>query len=257
MDKKDILNTLRLLKEFSKQRNFKQSVDLIINLKDLNLKKPEDNVDIFITLPHSFDKKLKICAFADKNLKEIAKIFDKVISEDEFIVYKDKKKSKQLAKQYDYFVAQANLMAKVATIFGKALGPKDKMPNPKAGCVFPQNADLSVVKDKLLKIVRLKTKNELIVKACVGKEDMQEDDLAENILHVYTSLIRVLSKEIYNIKGAYLKYTMGFPIKIGDKKEDIEKKISEKKLLNKKEHSLKKKIQKEKKNEPVKAEENK
>jgi len=260
MDKKDIINTLKLLKEFSKPRNFKQSIDLIVNLKNLNLKKPEDNVDLFVILPHPIDKKLKICAFADQSLKDIAKVFDKVISQDEFPVYKDKKKSKELAKEYDYFIAQANLMGKVATTFGKVLGPKNKMPNPKAGCVFPPTADLNLIKDNLLKTARVKTKNELAVKACIGKEDMKEEDIIENLNSVYNSLIHALPKEIHNIKNVYLKHTMGIPIKIGEKKEEVEKRISEKVLLKKKKE---KKFHKEKiskkisKKETVKVEEKK
>ena len=225
MNKQDIINTLKLLKEFSKKRNFTQSIDLIVNLNGLNVKKPEDQVDLFLTLPHPFNKKLRICAFADKSLKDIAKVFDKVISEDEFLIYKDKKKIKQLSKEYDSFIAQANLMGKVATVFGKVLGPKHKMPNPKAGCVFPPTADLNILKDKLLNTLQLKTKNELIVRACVGKEDMKEEELAENIFYVYNSLIHALPNEEHNIKTVYLKYTMGLPIEVGAKREDIENRI--------------------------------
>jgi len=265
MDKKNIINTLKLLKEFSKPRNFKQSVDLIVNLKDLNLKKPEDNVDLFVTLPHSIDKKLKICAFADKSLKDIAKVFDKVISEDEFPIYKDKKKIKPLAKEFDYFVAQANLMGKVATVFGKVLGPRNKMPNPKAGCVFPPTADLNILKDKLLNTTRVKTKNELAVKACVGKESMKEEDIIDNVNSVYNALIHALPKEIHNVKNVYLKYTMGTPIMVGEKKEDIEKRILEKDLIKKKKKekkilekvSSKTEKKKSKKKKTVKVEEKK
>ena len=225
MDKKKISETLKLVKEFSKPRNFKQSVDLIINLKELNLKKPEDNIDLFVALPHPFAKNLKICAFADKSSKDIAKIFDKVISEDDFLVFKDKKKLKQLVKEYDYFVAQTNLMGKVATIFGKVLGPKGKMPNPKAGCVFPPNADLNIIKSKLEQIVRLRTKNEKIVKVCVGKDDMKEEDLIENIIFVYNSLIHALPKESHNIKNVYLKFTMGISMLVGETRKDIEERM--------------------------------
>lgn len=224
MDKKEILETLKILKEFSKKRNFNQGIDLIINLKELNLKKPEDNVDLYIILPYAPGRKVKICAFADKSLKDV-NIFDKVISEGEFSLYSDKKKIKKLAKEHDFFVAQANLMGKVATTFGKYLGPRGKMPSPKAGCVFPPNADLKLVKERLDRTINLRTKNELVVKALVGKENMKEEEIAENVFFVYNSLIHALSKELHNIKNIYLKYTMGIPVKVGDKKEDVEKRM--------------------------------
>ena len=49
---------LKNLRENSKERSFNQSVDLIVNLQQFNLKK--DNVNLFVTLPHKIkDKKIR------------------------------------------------------------------------------------------------------------------------------------------------------------------------------------------------------
>jgi len=48
MDKKKFLEALNKAKQDSKKRNFKQKVDLIVNLKDLDLKKPEQQVEFFL-----------------------------------------------------------------------------------------------------------------------------------------------------------------------------------------------------------------
>ena len=141
--------------------------------------------------------------------------FDATITAADLNKYKeDKKAIKNIAQSYDWVVAQGNLMAQVATIFGRALGPRGKMPNPKAGCVVPPNADLKALKDKLLKTLRVQNKKMLAVQAIVGSEQMSEDDVAENILTVYKALLKQLPSQENNIKSVLIKKTMGKPVKI-------------------------------------------
>src|SRR5437016_6046320 len=118
MDKNLLLETIKKVKESSK-RNFVQKIDLIINLREINLKKPEENVDLFVNLPHSAGKNIKICALVGRDMTNQAAIFDKVIKQDEFNEYQDKKVLKKLARDYDFFVAQGNLMTDIAKVFGK------------------------------------------------------------------------------------------------------------------------------------------
>ncbi len=214
MNKEQIKKAFQELRSNSKKRNFDQSIDFIVNLKDINVKKTEENVDIFITLPHSLNKKVKICALVGKELKQQAKIFDKVISDDEFIEYNNKNTTRSLAKTYDIFLAQANIMGKVATTFGKILGPKGKMPNPKAGQVLSPDSNLEAIKHRINSTIRFKTKNELIVKASIGKASMTDDQLIDNFNSALNGLIHSLSKEEKNIKAVYIKTTMGKPIKL-------------------------------------------
>ena len=214
MNKDQIKKALEELRHNSKKRNFNQSIDFIINLKDVNIKKTEENVDIFVTLPHPSTKKVRICAFVGKELKQQAKIFDKVVSDEEFPGYNDKKEIKRLAKNYDIFLAQASVMGKVATIFGKVLGPKGKMPNPKAGQVISSDSNLENVKQRINSTIRLKTKNEPILKASIGKESMSDDQVIENMNTTLGALIRALPKEDKNIGAIYIKTTMGKPIKL-------------------------------------------
>jgi large subunit ribosomal protein L1 len=235
MNKKAILDTIKKVREVSKKRNFTQSFDLIINLTQLDLKDPSQKIDLFVQLPKQKGKNAKICALVGPELESKAKIFDKVIVKDEFPLYqKDVKKVKKLAREYDYFVAQANLMADIATAFGKGLGTMGKMPNPKAGCIVPPNIpSLEPLKTRLNNTVRLLTKNQPIVKAMIGTESMKDEDLAENIQAVYNSLLNVLPKDINNIRSIYLKLTMGPAVQLTDKGPILKK--QENKEENKKE----------------------
>src|SRR3989344_1724575 len=208
MQKENVKEAINQARESSKERKFKQSFDLVISLKDIDLKKTEQQVDFFATIPHA-PKKKKICAFVDNQSRELAsKSCDFVVTEDEFQEYgKDKKKAKKIAREYDFFIAQANLMAKVAAAFGRALGPKGKMPNPKAGAVFPPKAALDPIYSKLQKTVRISAKTAPMIQLLVGKEDTNEDEIISNVLSLYEQVVNHLPQEENNIKAVYLKLT--------------------------------------------------
>ncbi len=232
MDKKVILESTKKLRGISKKRKFNQSIDLIVNLKQLNPKNSEQKVDLFLQLPKEKQKKPKICALVDKELETKAKIFDKVILKEDFQKYsKDKKATKKLAIEFDYFVAQANLMGEIATAFGKVFGPKGKMPNPKAGCIVPPVIPtLEPIKKKIESTVRFVMKDQLLVKSSVGSEDMTEEDIVENIHFAYNTLLHALPREKDNIKSVFIKFTMSPSVEITDKGPIVhEKKVKVKK----------------------------
>jgi len=216
MNKQTIQKTLALLKKEAKKRNFNQSIDLIVNLKQLNIKK--DSINEFVLLHFDYGKKNKICALVDKEMiKSSNDVFDKTLAKEEFSKL-DKKTIKKLAKEYDFFVAQARMMPDVAKVFGRALGPRGKMPNPKIGCVITPAVNLKELYDKLQKTVRIATKNELIIKNMVGKEDMKEEELVDNILTIYNSIVNLLPQGQVNIKNILLKLTMGKAYEVKDDK---------------------------------------
>jgi large subunit ribosomal protein L1 len=212
MDKEQIKKAIAELKNHPK-RKFAQSYDLIINLKNLDVK--VNPVDFFVTMPHDKGRQVKIACFCDQQLADNAeKNCDLVIKEVDFVKHKDKKDLKKMAEEYDYFIAQANLMAAVATNFGKVLGTKGKMPNPKLGCVVPGNANLEPLKKKLASTVRLVAKKATNLQCLVGKEDQSDEDIIENVLAVYQAVLKQVPNETQNIKNATLKLTMSKPVKI-------------------------------------------
>jgi large subunit ribosomal protein L1 len=216
MEKQHAIDVLKQAKEAGQGRKFTQSVDMIINLKDLDFKKPENQVDFYITLHHTNGRKVRVCALCGPELRDEAKAHcDTMINVEDFAEYqKDKKKLKKLADDHEYFIAQANIMAQVATAFGRVLGPRGKMPNPKAGCVVPPKAALKPIVERLQKTVRVTAKKDPVIHLLVGKEDMQDEVLGDNISFIFTQVRTHLPQEANNIKNAVLKLSMGKPVKL-------------------------------------------
>jgi len=224
MEKNQIIKALEKAKENSQKRNFRQTYDLIINLKGMDMKKADHQIDTFISLPHFRGKKTKVCALIGPELEASAKnSCDKYILADEFPKLQ-KKDIKNLADEFDFFVAQANIMAKIATSFGRIFGPRGKMPNPKAGCVVPPNANLLPLYEKLQKTIRVSSKTAPIIQCGIGAEDSSPEHLAENTLTVYNSILHLLPNEKNNIKDVLVKLTMGKPARIEDAKQELKKK---------------------------------
>jgi large subunit ribosomal protein L1 len=189
-----------------KERKFDQTLDLIINLQKFNVKK--NNVNIFVSVPYKIKEK-KIGAFLEVKHKDVD-----TITADQFKKYKDKKELKKLVKKYDFFIAQASLMPKVATTFGRALGPAGKMPSPQMGIMM--NVDDKIVnelKGKINNSIKIRTK-EASIKLPIGKQSMKDEELIENISTIYNRILKELPREKENIKNVELKFTMTKPEKI-------------------------------------------
>ena len=84
MDKKDFIQTVSIVKEVSPKRKFKQSVDLVINLKGVNIKKAEENIDQILRFPHPYKSKVKVCALVSDALEKKASVCQRVIHESQF-----------------------------------------------------------------------------------------------------------------------------------------------------------------------------
>lgn len=189
-----------------KARKFDQTVDLIINLQKFDAKK--SSINLFVSIPHKIKDK-KIAAFLESKNSDVD-----TITLAEFKKYEAKKILKKLVGSYDFFIAQASLMPKVAASFGRMLGPSGKMPSPQLGIIA--NADektIKEVKNKINNSVKLKVK-ESSVKLAVGKQSMKDEEIIDNVIAVYNALVKVLPKDLENIKNLEIKLTMSKPQKI-------------------------------------------
>ena len=216
MDKEKFKQALETVLAEKGSKKFNQTVDIIINLKEIDLKKNDQQVDFFLQLPKSKGKTPKICGLVGPELLDESKsTFDKTIEAHDFENFKGKNNEiKKLAESYDYFVAQATIMPQIASAFGRILGSRGKMPNPKAGCIMPPKAQLSPVKDRLATTVRVMAKSSSSVKLPIGTESQSVDEIAENAVAIYQGLVNHTPQAENNIKNISLKLTMGKPVKV-------------------------------------------
>lgn len=202
----ELMHSLEELRADAKKRKFTQTVDLIVNLQKHDLKK--NPINIIVTLPHK-SKEKKVAGFFEAKSDYVD-----TITFDQFKKYSDKKELKALVKKYDFFIAQAKLMPKVATTFGRVLGPAGKMPSPQLGILL--NADekaINELKEKINTSIKIRAK-EASVKVAVGKEDMKDEEIVENIMAIYQELVHILPRNKENIKNLEVKFTMTKPSKI-------------------------------------------
>jgi len=203
------MNFLKTIEELrkGKKRNFNQTLDLIITLKDFDPK--HETVSTSIEIPY-ISKRKKICAFLEKP----SKIVDYVITKNDIDIISSKE-IKNFAKNYDFFISNAKLMPKIASKFGKILGIMGKMPDPKMGCIIIDEKE-DVIKrliEKLSKTIKIRTK-EASIKVPIGKEEMSDTELVENASIIVKSIIQALPKKELNVKSILLKFTMTKPIKV-------------------------------------------
>ncbi len=188
-----------------KKRKFVQTLDLIVNLKNFDVRK--EALNTFVSVPNSSKK--KVGAFLTKRSSLV-----ETITEEDFVKYKEAKDIKKLAKKYDAFIAVAPMMGKIATKFGRVFGPMGKMPSPQAGIITQENEDqINSMLEKMGKVIRVRNK-EMAIKLPVGKENMDDTKLKDNIENVLKELEGKLPRGKDNIKEVLIKFTMTKPMKI-------------------------------------------
>lgn len=202
----NFLKAIQNLRKTEKKSNFDQTIDLIVNLKDFDVRR--EAFSTFITLPHKVKEK-RVMAFLEKK----SKIIDSIVKE-EFDRYKEKKDARKLIKQYDFFISNAKLMPAVATTFGRILGPSGKMPSPQLG-VLPSEDDKIIegLVNKINSTVRVRVK-EPSIKIGIGKQSLKDAEIVENLMAVYNKLIETLPRKNDNIKNIKIKLTMDKPVNV-------------------------------------------
>jgi large subunit ribosomal protein L1 len=192
--------------ESAKKRNFTETVELAINLKDVDLSIPKNRIQEDIILPNGRGKRIKICVIGGGELALKAKdVADLVITPDELgTIADDKKQAKKIANSTDYFIAEAPLMAVIGKRLGTVLGPRGKMPKP-----IPPGADPTGMVDNLRKSVTVRTKDRKTFHVPVGTVNMPAEEIADNIEVILKRVSLKLEKGIANVASAYVKTSMG------------------------------------------------
>ena len=206
-----------------KVRKFDESIDLIMNLKDVNLKDPKQRIDKEIILPNNIisEDRPNICVIAsDEILLEAKNLGLETMDKDGLIKLnnEEKKYKKKFVKKYNFFVVEDKMMPNVARYLARFLGPLGKMPKPFPsgyGIISSPN-DLNVAIERYLKVIRIQLKKQPIIQVKVGKKSMDKDKIFENVKAVVEYIADQMPHKYNNIKSMFLKTTMGHSIKIDE-----------------------------------------
>jgi len=212
LDKKTIGDAVKQAKEKSGGKKFNQTVDLILNIQEIDMKAPEGKIQEVVELPHATAKPNKIVVVASGELAMKARRAnaDKVIERGDLDALAGKKKDlRKLASDYDVFISEAPMMAMVGKTLGPVLGPRGKMPIP-----VPPTADIVPLLEKHRKTVVVRMRSQPIIQVSVGSESMSDDDLYDNVNAVLRVLDGKLKRGLKNVKNVYIKTAMGEPVKV-------------------------------------------
>ncbi len=203
-----IEEAIKLAKEISFEK-FDTSFNLSMNL-NLDTTHAEQQLRGSIVLPNGTGKTAKVLVVADSKDHDIAKeakadyvggieIMEKIKIENWF--------------DFDFIVTTPDFMPKIAK-YGRILGPKGLMPNPKLGTVT--NNIKKTIENIKKGQIEYKTDKEGIVSSIFGKKSFDDKKLVENYNAIFNL---VKSKRPAAVKGTYIytstiSTTMGPGIKI-------------------------------------------
>tara|TARA_B100000029_G_scaffold321537_1_gene313955 strand:+ start:9715 stop:10371 length:657 start_codon:yes stop_codon:yes gene_type:complete len=207
----ELIGLIQEAKKSEKERKFKQSLELYITLKDIDVKKGFALNEI-IELPKQMSKPAAVCVMAtgDMGIKAKDANADQVLNGDELNkLAENKRESRKLINKYDFFLADTKLMANVGKSLGQLLGPRGKMPTP-----VPFNAPIESFLNRFRSSIRIRLKNSLSLSCKIGDETMEESDLAANAMTVINAIEKKLPNGDKNIRKFMVKTTMGKAIKL-------------------------------------------
>jgi large subunit ribosomal protein L1 len=192
-------------------RNFRETVDLAVNLRDLDLNDPSNRVDESVVLPAGTGQETRIVVFATgETALRAEEVADDVLGPDELEdLGDDDDAAKDLADETDFFVAEASLMQDIGRYLGTVLGPRGKMPTP-----LQPDDDVVETVNRMKNTVQLRSRDRRTFHTRVGADDMSAEEIADNVDVIVRRLEAALEKGPLNIDTIYVKTTMGPSVEV-------------------------------------------
>ncbi len=212
MEHEKILDAVKQALEKSPQRKFSESIDLAINLKNLDMNQPQNRMDEEIILPNGPGKTIKIAVFARGETAQRAKgagadyVFD---PEEISVLGEDKARAKSLADEVNFFVAESALMPAIGKTLGQVLGPRGKMPIP-----LTPDKDIVQLINRSRNAIKVRSKDKMTFHIPVGRKDMDPVKISENIEAIVNRIEHRYERGLYNVRSVYVKTTMGPSVKV-------------------------------------------
>lgn len=197
--------------EDAPERNFRETVDLAINLRDLDLDDPSKRVDESVVLPEGTGQETQIVVFAEgETAVRAEEVADEVLDSDDLEdLGDDDDRAKDLADETDFFIAEANLMQDIGRYLGTVLGPRGKMPTP-----LQPDDDVVETVNRMKNTVQIRSRDRRTFHTRVGADDMDAERVADNIDVIIRRLEADLEKGPLNIDTIYVKTTMGPAVEV-------------------------------------------
>ena len=204
-----LLELVKKARAATKERKFKESIELIITFKDIDVKKGFA-INEIVQLPKtSSPATVCIIATGDMNQKAKEAKADTVIGTEELAKYgANKRESRKFINKHDFFLADTKVMPVVGKTLGQLLGPRGKMPTP-----VPFDASIEAFIQRFRSCIKVRSRASLSVSSKIGDVSMEDQDLVDNALTVLHAIEKKLPNGEKNMKKILIKTTMGKPVK--------------------------------------------
>ncbi len=195
-----------------KERKFIETVEVAINLRDVDLQNPQKRINAEVALPHGRGRPARVAVFAQGEMAVISKkIVDTVLGPEQIDeLSENKREARKLADKFDFFVAETGLMATIGKSLGVVLGPRGKMPRP-----IPPQADIERIIKSLTNLVPVRSKDRPTFHVPFGNVSMSQEQLAENLETILKRVESNLDRGTDNIASIWVKTTMGKAVRLG------------------------------------------
>ena len=187
------LEAVRLVKALPDAK-FDETVELHFNL-GLNVRHAEQQLRGTLMLPHGTGKEMTVAVFAEgEKAKEAQDAGADVVGAADLAA-----KIEGGFDEFDVAVATPDMMGTVGKL-GRILGPRGKMPNPKAGTV---TFDVGkAVRDAKAGKLEYRTDRGANVHLLIGKKSFSERQLLENYATILEEIVRAKPSAA---KGRYIR----------------------------------------------------
>ncbi len=211
VDRSSIKEAVQSAIEQAPPRKFRESVDITINLRNIDMAQPKNRIDETILLPNGLnDIKIAVLGKGDITTQAKEAGVELIIGPDEIErLGGEPREARKMANEYRFFLAETAVMPLVGRYLGVRLGPRGRMPMP-----IPPGADIRPIVQRLRSSVKIRTKDKKTFHTKVGETDMNPEQIAENIDAILRRVEGVLEGGVMNIRSVYVKTTMGPAVRL-------------------------------------------
>jgi large subunit ribosomal protein L1 len=212
VERAEILDAVKAAIEKAPERKFRESVEISINLRNIDMAQPKNRIDVTMLLPNGTGNPEKIVVLGKGDITTQAKQagVDLIIGPEEIErLGGEPREARKIAEEYRFFLAETAVMPQIGRFLGTRLGPRGKMPTP-----VPPGMDVGPMVERLRNSVKFRSKDKKTFHVKVGNTEMNADALAENIDAVLKRVESELEGGVMNMRSVYVKTSMGPAVKV-------------------------------------------